>query len=131
MVASARSGKDPSTGKRFQKLADSTINSRRRFKGRSDEQFFKPNRSNLTLTGQLLSSVKAILPKGKPIIIISPTGRRDDGERNVTIGKFHQTGKGVPMRRFLGVSDQMAKAANTIFKRHLRRRLTRLRKAKL
>ena len=131
MVASARSGKDPATGNRFQELADSTINSRKRFKGRSDEEFFKPERSNLTLTGQLLKSVKAILPKGKPIIIISPTGRRDDGKRNVTIGKYHQTGTGVPERRFLGISEQMAKAANTIFKRHLRRRLTRLRKAKL
>lgn len=48
--------------------------------------FFSPNRSNLTLTGQMLDSIKSKVSDGK--ITVSLSGTRDDGQTNKEVGEF-------------------------------------------
>ena len=135
MIGSARSGKDPATNESFKPLKKKTKAFRKKWKENEGEtgKLFKPNRSNLTLTGQLLESVKAIYETGKPTIEITPTGERDDGKKNAEIGKGHMEGipsRNVPARRFLGVSDKMKEATTKTIKRQLRRSLTKFNRRK-
>ena len=48
---------------------------------------FRPAFSNLTLTGQLLKSVKGVFSKTQRTIIIEPTGTRKDGLTNKEVTK--------------------------------------------
>lgn len=63
----------------------------------------KPNKSNLTFTGQMLASLKATSkknPNGRSVISVSPTGKR-----NKDLARWHAEGKGnLPNRVFLGLT---------------------------
>jgi hypothetical protein len=54
----------------------------------------KPNKSNLTFTGQLLKSMQ-IIKIGRGSVVIGPKGIRDDGKANEDIGEY-VTDKGRP-----------------------------------
>lgn len=63
-----------------------------------------PKKSNLTRTGQMLDSIRARTRDG--IIIIEPTGRRDDGLSNADVAMFaHMGSKNRPKRVFMNVSE--------------------------
>lgn len=49
----------------------------------------RPAKSNLTLTGQMLRSIKVIRVDGKSAVI-GPSGRRSDGYSNLNIAEFNE-----------------------------------------
>ena len=64
--------------------------------------FFRPKFSNLTLTGQLLNSVKNFINIPESEITIRPTGIRDDGLTNVKLtSDLRDRG-----RTFLGLDEK-------------------------
>lgn len=70
----------------------------------------RPNRSNLTNTGQMLRSMGfKVLAPGK--LIIEPTGVRDDGLKNIDVAEWnaepykYKTGYVKPARIFNRISD--------------------------
>lgn len=74
-----------------------------------DSTFFSPSRSNLTLTGQLLSSIEYRINPERRSIIIEPTGSRDDGKSNKEVAEELATRKTrlAPRgRKFLGLDDR-------------------------
>lgn len=65
----------------------------------------RPNKSNLTNTGQMLASMKSFTPRDGTIEI-RPTGKRDDGYTNEDIAEFNAIGgKNRPPRVFNFVSN--------------------------
>lgn len=90
IVQQTRVGKDLSTGDKAEKqpeLSSGYIKYRERVKSgktdiKPDPQFFKPRKSNLTLTGQLLNSIRGTIVKSKRQVVIDPTGGRDDNLTN-------------------------------------------------
>lgn len=63
--------------KAFFPLASTTVEARRRLaRNNSTDPRFSPGRSNLTLTGQLVRSIKARIIKTRNIIVIEPSGNR-------------------------------------------------------
>lgn len=52
-----------------------------------DPDFFKPNRSNLTLTGQLLKSLEISVNQSSGEVSIRPSGQRDDGFMNEDVAR--------------------------------------------
>lgn len=94
--------KDLSSKKRLAKLSPNYIKRRRMFDGLSSKT--APNRSNLTLTGQMLDSI--ISETKDRTIIIRPTGTRDDGKKNADIARYaEEGGRGRPKRIFLRISQ--------------------------
>jgi hypothetical protein len=108
-------------------LADSTVDSRRSIGSReSTSNVFKPDRSNLSLTGQLLSSLKIFIKNG--VLTIRPDGerRKYKGQNkkppsNDKLAEFLEE-KGF---YFLGVDDVSLKKIKTISIRFIRRLLTK------
>lgn len=71
----------------LKRLSDPYKEFRKRFSGLSDAT--SPGKSNLTLTGQMLDSVKVIrATKGK--IHFGPTGNRSDGLSNMQVAKYQE-----------------------------------------
>lgn len=52
-----------------------------------DPTFFRPAKSNVTLTGQLLESIQYKIRKSEKTVIIEPTGTRDDGLTNKEVAE--------------------------------------------
>jgi hypothetical protein len=78
-------------------------------------EFASPGKSNLTLSGQLLDSVKVISAiQGKAIV--GPSGSRNDGKTNEDVGKY-VTKAGRP---FNNPSDSELKRIQDAVKRELR-----------
>lgn len=71
--------------KSLKPLSSSYKTQRKSYKGKRGD-FFSPGRSNLTLTGQMLESIKAKVSDGK--ITVSLSGTRDDGQTNKEVGEF-------------------------------------------
>lgn len=86
IVQQTRAGNDLSTGDKSEKqpeLSTGYIKFRQRVKSgktdiKPDPQFFRPRSSNLTLTGQLLKSIRGTIVKSKRQVVVEPTGGRDD-----------------------------------------------------
>ena len=92
--------KDLGSKKRLAKLSPNYVKRRKMFEGLSENT--RPSRSNLTLTGQMLDSIISTAKTG--IIEIKPTGRRDDGKRNVDIARYQEEGgRGRPKRIFMRI----------------------------
>lgn len=47
-----------------------------------DRSFFKPTKSNLTATGQMLDSLEGKVTRSKGEVVVVPTGTRDSGLQN-------------------------------------------------
>jgi hypothetical protein len=74
-----------------------------------DPTFFRPSKSNLTLTGQLLNSIDYTVKATERKIIIEPTGVRDDGKTNFEVAEELSKRKTrlAPFgRKFLGLDDR-------------------------
>lgn len=74
-----------------------------------DSTFFRPTKSNLTLTGQLLNSIDYTVKASQRKIIIEPTGTRDDGLTNKEVALELATRKTrlAPQgRKFLGLDNR-------------------------
>ena len=74
-----------------------------------DSTFFKPAKSNLTLTGQLLNSIDYRVEAKENKIIIEPTGTRDDGKTNKEVAEELATRKtrlAPSGRKFLGLDER-------------------------
>jgi len=74
-----------------------------------DSTFFKPAKSNLTLTGQLLESIEYTVKAEDKTIIIEPTGSRDDGKTNKEVAEElarRKTRLAPNGRKFLGLDDR-------------------------
>jgi len=84
-----------------------------------DPTFFRPTKSNLTMTGQLLNSIEYTVKVEDSKIIIEPTGTRDDGKTNkeVAYSLAHRKNK----RTFLGLDDRGFKRIRTVIVEAIRR----------
>lgn len=85
-------------------LASSYVKQRKMFAGLNP--LTTPKKSNLTRTGQMLDSVKAIARNG--VIYIEPTGTRDDGKKNLDVAIWNHKGdrkRNRPPRVFMNLSQ--------------------------
>ena len=128
-----RAGKSLDTGRKIKKLSEAYIKQRHRavLNGgtfgqyiKYDEEFFDPDFSNLTFTGQMLASLIAIPNKRERRVTIVPHGDRDDGLTNKKVAEYVDKGG----RRFL-VVDQ--KAQDRIKRDIIKRLRLALRKSRL
>lgn len=74
-----------------------------------DSTFFKPAKSNLTLTGQLLNSIEYEVKADEKKIVIQPKGSRDDGKTNKEVAEELATRKTTMApngRKFLGLDKR-------------------------
>lgn len=74
-----------------------------------DSTFFKPSKSNLTLTGQLLNSIEYTVKASENKIVIEPTGVRDDGKTNKEVAERlakSSTRLAPSGRKFLGLDER-------------------------
>lgn len=114
-------------------LAQSTVSSRESVASRNPTPaFYRKNKSNLTLTGQLLDSLRLFIKRG--VIIIRPDGERRPYKtgrpskaktppNNEELSTFLEE-KGF---YFLGIDDKSLKKIKTISTRFIRRLLIRRR----
>jgi hypothetical protein len=93
-------------GQQKEKLAalkPSTIEARRHKNLRGDTT---PGRSNLTETGQMLDSIKAINPTNGKVTVIPTGSRHGDGKSNEDIAQYATDGaSGRVKRAFMNVSN--------------------------
>lgn len=82
-----------------------------------------PGKSNLTLTGQMLRSVKVLRAEGSTVII-GPQGRRDDGQNNEDIARYNAQRK----RKFMELSVNEYGQLVRIYRRRFTGLLKRLAK---
>ena len=98
--------------KKFKKLADATIESRERFKKLHGDT--TPKRSNLTFRGIMLDSLKVTsVNDGK--VVVNVTGN-NKGISNVDLAEIHETGDGLPRRRFLDLTIPEEKKINRLYR---------------
>ena len=92
-------------------------------KGGTDPQFFSPSKSNLTLSGQMLASLKERIVQtpgsvNEPSVVeVSPTGQRNDGLANSQVAEFVREGG----RPFLGLDEKATNQIKNIVLKNLRR----------
>lgn len=95
----------------------------RRSKKNVDREFFGPDRSNLTLTGQMLRSLKSRIVrqpgsiKEPSAIEVFPDGDRDDGLSNQEVAGFVRENG----RPFLGLNEKAVQQLRNIVLKNLRR----------
>lgn len=107
-----------STGRRLKPLAESTKRQRRR-KGVTGDQG-TPNRSNLTNTGQLLDSLRAIAKRGLIVIDIPDSKRRGGSATNKQVAGFVRDD-----RPFLALTKKEAKQLDRDVTREINKVITR------
>lgn len=89
-----------------------------------DSTFFKPSKSNLTLTGQLLSSIDYSVKVEDKKIIVEPTGSRDDGKSNKEVAEElarRKTRLAPRGRKFMGLDDRGFQRIRNIIVEAIRR----------
>lgn len=119
-----RSGKSLfNNGEPLKPLSSRYIAFRQRYTG-PVSQFFRPKKSNLTFTGQLLDSLKGSANVKRQTISVFPTGTRSDGKTNKEVAE-NVADNGRP---FLGLDDKGRERLIQIAIRDLRRTLKRRRK---
>lgn len=123
------SGRSLATGDRFKPLSGPYKKWRKKVLSKSTQwartnkvgQFFSPNKSNLTLTGQLINSLKGRSNFRTQRITVKPTGSRSDGLKNEEVaGDVAKNG-----RPFLGLDEKGRQRIIQIVKRDLRRQIRR------
>lgn len=82
-----RTGKSLVTGARLSPLSAAYIKRRALYQGTKGEAF-SPAKSNLTLTGQLLASLKPTANHSRQSVSVTPTGSRDDGRTNQDVASY-------------------------------------------
>lgn len=112
-------------GAKLAPLSESYVKFRKRFKGKTGE-FFKPNKSNLTFTGQLIKSLKGSANVRKQSVSVFPTGQRSDGKSNKEVAQ-NVADNGRP---FLGLDDKGVQRMTQIAIRDIRRNIKRGRRNK-
>lgn len=94
--------------KKFAPLKPSTIKQRKKLKkGQALNENTSPTKSNLTRTGQLLSSI-GVEKVEDTVVTVSPRGTRNDGYTNEEIAKFAADGdpkRDRAKRPFVSLSD--------------------------
>lgn len=136
IVGFTQSGKSVSTNSNFPHLAESTIENRKRVaKLNQPDPLYSPNKSNLTLTGQLMKSIKATIFPSKGTVEVSPKGShpgyktstgRTKSEDNADIFGWLEK-KGF---RVFGFSqqfkDRLTSRVNVLIKRTIRKKISKL-----
>ena len=129
-----RRGKDLSRdGDNQPRLSEKYIQYRKRLaKGNTrdgkkpDPEFFKPSKSNLTLTGQLLKSLDVTVNQNTKEISVKPKGIRDDGLTNEEVTRdLAQSG-----RTFLGLDKTGIKVLKKRILDEIRREIIKKRFSK-
>jgi len=111
-----RAGKSLVTGSKLKPLSLKYQAFRRTYKGAKGE-LFKPNKSNLTFTGQMLASLKGYANYNTQTVRVTPTGSRTGGGKNTDIAEY-VTEQGRP---FLGLDEKGKKRMSQIILRDIRR----------
>lgn len=97
---------------KFASLADATIQHRKQFRSLHSET--TPKRSNLTFRGIMLNSLKVTnVNDGK--VVVNVTGN-NKGISNVDLAEIHETGDGLPKRRFLDLTIPEEKKINRLYR---------------
>ena len=118
-----KQGKSIVTNDRLKSLAPSYVDFRRRYKGAKGE-LFGESKSNLTLSGQMLDSMRGRANVKQQIAFIELIGTRDDGLKNSTLaGYVEEQG-----RAFLGLDDKGKERIRQIALRYIRRSLNERKK---
>ena len=131
--AESRLGRDPKTGASYAGFsgenAERYVKTRDRIAQRLGAgRNFKPSKSNLTITGQLLDSIKHRVENNK--LIIEPTGfhkpyssnSSTNTVRNEQLAEWHTRGMGgYPARRVLGINDKTKRIVKNLIDAFLRR----------
>ena len=87
---------------KFAKLSPNYVKQRKMFSGLDAST--RPNKSNLTRTGQMLASIQPKVVNGQ--IIIRPTGNHRGGFSNEQLAKWNEDGtRNRPRRVFLNISE--------------------------
>jgi hypothetical protein len=125
-----RTGKNPKTGEKLLPLKQSTIERRKKIaETNKTTEVFSPSRSNLSIIGALLESIKAfpdvneqkieIYPVGKHPGYVLKSGKRTKGAQNADIMR----GQKDMGRDILGLSKFYNRQILTLVKRIYRRKL--------
>jgi hypothetical protein len=94
--------KDYDSKEKLAKLSPNYVKQRKMFDGL--HSLTRPNKSNLTRTGQMLDSIASKVKSN--VIEITATGTRDDGKRNADIVRYNaEGGRGRPKRIFMNISQ--------------------------
>jgi hypothetical protein len=136
-VASSRLGKDPTTLEAYAPFSgenpEKYIATRKRIAARNGKgSNFRPAKSNLTITGQLLNSIKAFVERGK--VIIKASGEHKPYGKGKTISneelaRWHSDGKGpYPARNVVGISDKTRDIIKNKVRAFLRRNALKVRR---
>jgi hypothetical protein len=120
-----KSGKSLVTGDKFKSLKQGYVDFRRKYQGARGE-LFKPAKSNLTLTGQMLESLRERANQRQQRININLVGNRDDGKSKDEVAKYVAENG----RPFLGLDDKGRERLNQIALRDIRRRWKERNRAK-
>lgn len=100
-------------------LSQKYIKKRESFKD-GDPEFFKPHKSNLTLTGQMLRSLNFIKKFNPAKIIVEPSGNRTDTNlSNKKVAEYVAEGG----RPFVGLHDKGIEQIKQLIIRDLRKKL--------
>lgn len=127
IVAFTRSGRSLSTEDRLKALSEGYKSWRRKLakgkvrgkKIKPDRRWFKPNRSNLTLTGQLLRSIRYKIFSKKRNIDVFATGKRREGGTNKEVAKdVAENG-----RPFIGMDKKGEQQITEMVRRQIRREI--------
>jgi len=117
IVSFTRSGRSlPLEGARFKPLSQRYKEFRAKYTGNRGK-LFKPSKSNLTFTGQMLESLKGRSNVRKQTVTIRATGTRDDGQSNEEVAEYVAE-QGRP---FLGLDLKGVKRIENIVRRDIRR----------
>lgn len=123
-VSFTRSGRSlPLDGDRFKPLSERYREFRSKYRGPKGK-LFKPNKSNLTFTGQMLESLRGRSNLRNQTVTIFATGTRDDGQTNKEVAE-HVADQGRP---FLGLDLKGIKRIENIIRRDVRRQWARRRR---
>ena len=118
-----RSGKSNVTGSKFDSLSEGYIKFRRTYKGAKGE-LFKPTKSNLTLSGSMIASLKGYTNVANQTIRVEATGTDPTGTSNKKkAGWADELG-----RPFLGFDKKGSLVASQMIKRDIRRNFKKRRK---
>jgi hypothetical protein len=118
IYAVTKTGKSIIDGSSLKKLSPSYVDFRRKYKGAKGE-LFGPNKSNLTLTGQMLESLHGTANFRTQSVSVNLIGTRDDGLKNSKLAEYVEE-QGRP---FLGLDQKGKERLKQFALRDIRRQL--------
>lgn len=133
IVATARTGYslEDNQRKKFRSLKESTVESRealeKTYPERIDREFFKPDRANVTLTGQLLEAFKFKIDKAKGLVFFFFKDERkkitpdDSSSNNEVYDNLQSLGYG-----FTGLDEKGQKRVKKIVLDEFRRNIKKI-----